>query len=224
MLTRGTLVSEGQVVIVKKILLENITSFYGKHALHLQDGINFIIGPGGSGKTNVARALEFAFLGYASVPRKKLFNFRHTRENLEKSQKPFCQVEVEIQHENRNYIIRSGLSMIGEKEITESLTIPPEIDSVITDKTFQHVYLSPLTLDSTEEDGTHSTATRITRSVINHLMLNLKAGIKMAILDGILEQLSHKYSEQLLGVISQIALEQTIIITSPQPMPYNLED
>jgi hypothetical protein len=44
-----------------------------------------------------------------------------------------------------------------------------------------------------------------------HLSLNMEAGIKMAILDEILERLSSGYREKLLSTISELVVEQLIM-------------
>jgi len=210
-------------MIVGKIFINNFASFYGKHILQLEEGVNFVAGPGGSGKTNLARAFMFAVLGYSDIPKKCLINIEHSRECSEKSKNPFCQVEVDIRYKDRDYHVQSSLSLIEEKELIQSTKIDPDIDEIITPQTYKYIYLNPLNLELENTD--ESTATRTIRSVIKHLSLNVKSGIKMAILDGVLESLTVGYTEKLLSLINELGLEQlTIMVKYLDRIPRNLDD
>jgi len=180
-------------------------------------------GPGGSGKTNLARAFMFAVLGYSDTPKKNLINYKHCRECSEKSENPFCLVEVEMRHEDRDYHAQRNLCLIGEKELIESTKIDLDFDKIITSKAWKHIYLNPLSLEL--ENTNESTAARITRSVIKYLSLNVKSGVKMAILDDILRCLDEDHREKLLSLISELALEQLIItVRYLDQLPRDLED
>jgi chromosome segregation ATPase len=61
-------------MMIRKIVLTDFVSFYGRQTLRFDKGMNYIIGLGGSGKTNMARALQFALLGYSDLPKKNLIN------------------------------------------------------------------------------------------------------------------------------------------------------
>jgi len=209
-------------MIIKKIGLNNFTSFYGKHVLQLQKGVNVVVGPCGSGKTNLTRAFRFAVFGYVDIPRKRLINFKHMQECLEKkSRNPSCEVKVEVQLKDRESLFQSRFSLIGEKEIRQVSTVDSDVDNLITSESFKHIYLNPLNLEF-EEHRDDSMANRITFAVIKHLNLNVEAGIKMAILDGILECLTVDYKEKLLSFIDELAIEQVTIMSSW--FPRDLED
>lgn len=198
-------------MFLKRINLTNFMSFYGKHELQLQKGLNVILGPCGSGKTNLARALRFALLGNADVPRSKLINSKHKKE----AESPFCEVEVKIEHKGRGYFIQDSLCLTEEKKVQQVLKVDPEIDGLITSESFKHIYLNPLILGEFEEaDKNYSHETRIIRQIVKHLDLNLKAEIGTAIIDGPDEHLTSDGREKLLSSIDKLAMEQLIVMRS----------
>jgi len=88
-------------MMLKKISLTNFASFYGEHTFQFEAGINFIEGPGASGKTNLAGALGFAVFGRWErhftryrCPRAALVNHVHREE----SENPFCEVNTDLEH------------------------------------------------------------------------------------------------------------------------------
>lgn len=210
-------------MMIKKIVLSNSASFYGKHVLRLEEGLNFVVGPGGSGKTNLARAFMFAVLGYSDVPKKDLINYKHCRECSEKYENPFCLVEVEMRQEDRDYLIQGGLSLNEGKELIQSLKIDSDLDRIVTSETWKLIHLNERLVF--EEDRNYSHTTRTTPSVIKHLSRNIKSCIKMAILDGILDSLAVGYREKLLSAINELGLEQlTIMVKYLDQLPKDLED
>lgn len=204
-------------MIIKRMVVDNFTSFYGKHRIQLDRGLNVILGPAGSGKTNLARAFAFAvlghtdiFLGYRGIPRSRLINSRHGR----KSKAPLCHVKVEVEHEGKEYVGQNTLSL-DEGKMKQSLIVDSVIDEIITSRTFKHVYLDPIILEEYEERHKNlSHGVRMTQQIIKHLNLNLKAGIRMAILDGPDMHLALDHRGKLLKLILELPMEQVILMRS----------
>jgi AAA15 family ATPase/GTPase len=207
-------------MFVRKLILYNFVSFCGKHVLWLHKGLNFVVGPSGSGKSNVVRAIRFAVLGHADFPRNRLVNSEYRRDCLKKGENPFCQVEVKMKHKNRGYVARSRLSLIGDNKIKQNATVDSVVDNMFAHKIFSHVFLNPMNLD--EGKGNNSAATRIAQSALKHLSLNVKADINMAILDSIFEYFPRAYANEFLSNIRVLAMEQYIILGNwiPQNQEY----
>ena len=199
-------------MIIKKILLNNFTNFYGKHVLELQEGMNLIVGSGGSGKTNLAKAFRFAVLGYSDFPKCDLINFQHRQECLEGGEDSFCRVEIEMQRKGEDYLIQGELSLIGNKKIRQFLTVDSEIDNVITSKTFKFIYFDPSSAFERQCNNNLPRAVHMTQTICERLKLNLRLNIRMAFLDGVLPLLSEEHGKNLLNHIVSSGLEQTIIM------------
>lgn len=59
---------------IRKIEIENFLSFKGRHVIEFGKGLNAIIGPCGSGKSNLLRALFYGYLGKSAKSLKVLEN------------------------------------------------------------------------------------------------------------------------------------------------------
>jgi hypothetical protein len=201
-------------MLIKKMILNNFMCFYGEHVLELKEGMNLVEGPCGTGKTNLARAFEFAVLGETDVARDRLINYQHRRDCLEKKENPSCKVEVELQHNDKAYLVHSEL-VETEKEIKYSSAVPLDISSTLTPEAFRHTYLDELSLE--EGDRTVSSAARRILGIFYHINLNIKSGVKMVILDGVLGRLSNESREHMFALIKNLGLEQTIIMEKYPP-------
>jgi recombinational DNA repair ATPase RecF len=208
--------------MIRSLALENFLSFYGEHILRPKEGLNIVLGPSGSGKTNLVRALKFAILGISDIPRNRLINHRHERECLERSENPLCQVEAEIRYKSEDHLCQASLSMLGDGKIRQSWTVDSEIDEILSPEAFKHIYLDASEmLEGTREYQNDSTATRLIRSVMKHLLLNVEADIRLAILDGVFGYLHSEHRKELLGVVSRMGVEQLFVTSS---CPWQLED
>jgi len=188
-------------MILKKIRLNNFMSFYGNHVLQLDKGLNFIVGPGGSGKTNLARAFKFAVLGHINSSR----IYRINRNHREESKNPGCLVEVEVEDQGKKYLAHSSLSLVRQK-LKQSSKIDLRIDETITSGDFRRLYINvesyapPHSSDAT----------------IKHLRSNSEGGPRMAILDGGITNLAGEPRE-LLDRIEGISMEQVIVMEKYLP-------
>ena len=200
-------------MIIKKMSVTNFANFQGKHVFELQKGLNIIAGPGMSGKTNLTNALKFAFLGQTCRPRNKLINIQHKQECLEKSENPFCRVEIEIQHKSVDYLVQSELSLVRGKKISQSWTRDLKIDQIITSKTFKQLCLHPSSsIFRFGRPKNLSTAEFFMQTIIKHLQLKVEPNIKTVILDGIFSHMGSERKKMLMDYIISSRLEQTIIL------------
>jgi len=188
-------------MILKKIRLNNFMSFYGNHALQLGKGLNFIVGPGGSGKTNLARAFKFAVLGHINSSR----IYRINRKHREDSKNPGCLVEVEVEDQGKKYLAHSSLSVVGQK-LKQSSKIDLRIDETITSVDFKRLYI----------DVESYAPQRSADVIIKHLRSNSEGGPRMVILDGGITNLVGEPRE-LLDRIEGISMEQVIIMEKYLP-------
>lgn len=209
-------------MILKRMVLRNFLSFYGMRALEFKRGLSFVVGSCGSGKTSLARAFRFAILGRSDIPRGLLINLEHKRDCLKRRKNATCSVKVELEHNNRNHIVaQSGISLVEGKKIRQHMTADLRIDEIFNLESLKHVYLNPMS-PGFEEVRSFSSATRLTHTVIRHLNRNLRADIKFAILDGVLQQLDGSNREKLLSSICDMELDQLILMEAR--VPQNLED
>jgi len=178
-------------------------SFYGEHQFQFKDGFNLILGSGGSGKTNLARALKFAVLGQTEYLYSNLINHQHRQECSENAQKAFCQVGASIQYKGREYLVKSEFSLTGEDEIRRSTFVPLGLDKIITPRNFKLIYLEPLDLEkSVNEEKKESAVSERMVDAVSHLLgINVKLEIKMAIIDGVLALLTETKTENFLSFI-----------------------
>ena len=200
-------------MIIKKISVTNFANFQGKHVFDLQRGLNIIVGPGMSGKTNLVRAFKFAVLGQICRHRNELINIQHRQECLEKSESPFCRVEIEIKHKSVDYLVQGELSLVRGKKISQSRTSDLEIEQIITSEIFEHLYLHSLSSIFNGGKPTNlSTAEYMMQTIIKHLQLKVEPNIKTVILDGIFSHMGSERKKMLMDYIVSSRLEQTIIL------------
>ena len=205
---------------IERITLENFLSFYGKQSIQFRGGLNFVVGPGGCGKTNLARAFGFAVTGHTDppTPLNQLINRRHRKE----TPTPSCRVEVEINHAGKKWLAQHSLSLVGER-IMPSSAVDPNMDEINFSKKIRQVIIDPERyLDKLEKKYKNcSVSTRWTRVISQQLNLNFDAGVKMVILDGVFEFLDNDHREKILNLIGELPLEQVTILM--KWLPDNLE-
>lgn len=91
---------------IKRITLENFRSFYGKVDIPLDKGVNALIGPTGSGKTTIIKALEFCLFGTATgVGEEEVVNDKHLDQCSKKKKIAGAKVTIELQHNGKSYEI-----------------------------------------------------------------------------------------------------------------------
>ncbi len=200
-------------MIIKKMSVTNFANFQGKHVFDLQKGLNIIAGPGMSGKTNLVNAFKFAVLGQICRPRNELINRQHRQECLEKSESPFCRVEIEIKHKGFDYLVQGELSLVSGKKISQSRTSDLEIEQIITSEIFKQLYIHSLSsIFRVGRSPNLSTAEYMMQTTIKHLQLKVEPNIKTVILDGIFSHMGSERKKMLMDYIVSSRLEQTIIL------------
>jgi len=97
-----------------------------------------------------------------------------------------------------------------------SQTVPLDISNILTPGTFKHVYLDQLSSEEGDRRTTPSGA-RIILGIVYHINLNIKSGVKMVILDGVLGCLNGESREHVFALIRKLGLEQAIIMEKYPP-------
>lgn len=91
-------------MIVHKLVLKNFCQ-HRSFELELTPGLNLLMGPNGSGKTNILRALQFALVGDAGGDRAKADDVYQGIANGDASF-----VQAELEHAGEHILIKRGLS------------------------------------------------------------------------------------------------------------------
>jgi hypothetical protein len=187
-------------------------SYYGKNVLQLQDGINYVVGQCGSGRTNLVRAVQFAILGCTDVPRRILINDHHRRECLRRKENASCEVEVDLWINDQKYLCKS-IAMLNEKdEITHSTTVNLEIDQAMTLEKYKLIYLNCLNLEFDEEDFNKYQSTRIWNALSKYMHRNIKEGLKMVILYQVMDHFDALTRRNFQTALLEYEMEQIIVI------------
>lgn len=200
-------------MIIKNVCLVNWMNFYHEHCFEFKRGFNLVIGSGMSGKTNLTRALKFAFLGQTDVRRSDLINHAHKQESLKENGNAFCKVEVTVELNGRTYIAKSELFLTSDGVIIQTTSVPSQIDSLMTPKNFMLIYLEPINLYEVKcivEQRTFSE--RLIDAMEKRLSENSKKGLKIAIFDNVFGLLPKIKAEEFLKFIKKMSLEQAIFM------------
>ena len=205
-------------MILEKIVVENFMSFYGRHVLSLERGLNFVVGPGGSGKTALVMAFRFVFAGRNAWPYSAPLNRLINRKHREEVANPSCRVEVEIEHEGRKWHAVSSLSLDGDKAM-QSSEMDLGLDESLVSRKLKNVIVNPIILHKMDVDylSMCSASTRMNYAIRKQLDLNLKADIKMVIIDGTWGWLNPQSRTGLLRFIDDLPMEQVIIMVKSFP-------
>lgn len=198
--------------------------FYGKHTLQLEPGVNFVVGPGMSGKTTLVMALRFAIAGRTACPFCAPLNCLINRKHREESSNPSCRVEVEIQSGESKWHATGSVSLVGERVLQSSELY------LGLDETAISARLNRMIID--DETGLRramayldkcSTGTRIEHMIRRWLDQNLEEGITMAIIDGPWERLDLIHRNELMEVVTKLLpMEQVTIMV--KSFPGDIED
>lgn len=112
---------------IKKLVLDNFRSFYGRHDIPFERGINSVLGPNGAGKTTLIKALEYGLFGITeNVTEREIINDRHKDKCLKKRLTPSASVWVELRHGEKRYIVHREFFSPEGGRIPESLTVNGE--------------------------------------------------------------------------------------------------
>jgi hypothetical protein len=199
-------------LIIHEITLNNFTSYYGKHVIKLEPGVNYIVGSCGSGRTNIARAFQFAVLGYCDYPKITLVNHFHKEDMREENKTAFCEVEAKILHENRIYICKSSLQLNTKGRIKQTTTINSEIDKTIESQNFGLIYLNPLKMRCRKKDVNELGSVKIWNALWGYLAENRRLNLGLVILDQVMYHFDYATTERMQNCLSKLPFDQIILI------------
>jgi endonuclease V-like protein UPF0215 family len=203
-------------MIIREIFVENFLNFKGKHEFKFQKGVNYVFGAGMAGKSNLVNSVQFAILGLTGRhSTSSLINFEHKRECKDRDETCFCKVEVIIEHQSRSYCVRRSLSMNGKGEHNHYAIVPPEIAEIITAENFKYFHIDELASAISlrvEEHPNYSSADRMKTAIIACLKTNIKLGLRIVVLDGILACFHNVAARDFMHEIRRMGMDQVIIM------------
>jgi hypothetical protein len=203
-------------MMVRKIVVENFLNFKGKHEFEFQEGLNYVFGAGMAGKSNLVNGVQFAVLGLTdSYSTSSLVNFEHKRECKDRDETYFCKVEVIIEHQDRSYCVRRSLSMNGKGERNHYANVPSEIAAIITAENFKYIHIDELASAISlrvKVNPNSSSADRMKTAIIACLKTNIRLGLRMVVLDGIMACFHNVAARDFMHEISRMGMDQVIIM------------
>jgi energy-coupling factor transporter ATP-binding protein EcfA2 len=191
------------------LTVRNFTSFRDVHDFRFVEGFNLIQGTGGSGKTNLVRALEFALFGKTrgrSTP--SLISDLHRRDCEKRGTTPDCEVSAVFRCDRRDLTIKRMLldSMDGLKQ---TVMVDSEFIDMVSPERFDKMVIR---MEKIEPLRGLSRGESIRVYVLNSIARNLCDGIDIVILDCIFCMLPREKSYALLSRLGEIGLEQIIML------------
>jgi len=207
-------------MIIERILVDNFMSFYGKSELVCGEGLNFVIGPSGSGKSNLWKACVFAIIGRSSGrfdPLSGLINNKHREE----TSTPSCRAEVEFTHEGKRLSAACSLK-VDAGEVVQSHRVSLDIDNFAI-PAWTCLYVDAEMMDQLYQEHKEdwSTGKRWAHLIMKNLQRNAE-NVKSAIIDGAFEYLNPDYPEKILTFADELPMEQLIVMV--KTLPGNLQN
>jgi len=208
-------------MIIEEIRLNNFMSYYGKHVLQLEKGINYITGHCGSGRTNLAKALLFAVLGSREFKREDIVNVFHMKECREAGKEVSCEAEATLKIDAKTYVCRNKLSINEKDQIEQHASLPLAVDRFISPGNYELIYIDGLSLseqaDRKRKPRSAPLCAGIWKALLERLASNMEADIKMAILDQTFTHFTSEYRRKAHEYLAEFPMEQLIIIQSEAP-------
>ncbi len=167
---------------LSELTVRDFTSFRDVHVFHFVEGLNLVQGSGGSGKTNLVRALEFALFGKTrdrSTP--SLISDLHRRDCEKRGVTPGCEVSAVFRCDERDLTIKRRLLDSGDG-LKQTVVVDSEFIDMISPEGFERMVIKERDV---EPLGGLSRGENIRVYVLNSVARNLCDGAGMVILDGV---------------------------------------
>jgi len=179
------------------------------HDSRFVEGFNLIQGTGGSGKTNLVRALEFALFGRTQGQSdRNLINHLHRSDCEKQGATPGCEVSAVFRCDERDLTINRRL-LDRIDGLKQTVMVDSEFIDLISPEGFKRMVIR-------EQDIEPLRGLSIGEStpihVLNVLVRNLCDGIGIAILDSVFCRLAREKSFELLSRLGSFGLEQIILL------------
>ena len=189
--------------------MRDFASFRGVHGFRFVEGFNLIQGSGGSGKTNLVRAIEFALFGTTrdrSTP--SLISDLHRRDCEKRGAPPGCEVSAVFRCDERDLTIKRRL-MDRMDGLKQTVMVDSELIDMISPEGFDKMVIREQDM---EPFGGLSMGERTLVYVLNSVARNLSGGVSMVMLDCVFCRLAREKSFELLSKLISSGLEQIILL------------
>ena len=191
--------------------MRNFASFRGVHGFRFVEGFNLIQGTGGSGKTNLVRALEFALFGRTrGRSDHSLINHLHRDDCEKQGATPECEVSAVFRCDERDLTIKRRLLDSGDG-LKQTVIVDSEFIDLISPEGFERMVIKERDV---EPLGGLSRGESTLVYVLNSVARNLCDGIGIVILDCVFCRLAREKSFELLSRLGSVGLEQIILLES----------
>jgi hypothetical protein len=192
-----------------ELTVRDFTSFRDLHDFHFVEGFNLIQGTGGSGKTSLIRALEFALFGkIRDRSTRRLISELHRSDCEKRGATPGCEVSAVFRCDGRDLTIKRRLldRMDGLKQ---TVMVDSEFIDMISPEGFDKMVIR---MQDIEPLGGLSMGESTPIIVLNSVARNLCDGIGMVMLDGVFSRLTREVRVELLSRLGSVGLEQIILL------------
>ena len=200
--------------------VRDFTSFRDVHVFRFVEGFNLVQGTGGSGKTNLVMALEFALFGKTrdrSTP--SLINDLHRRDCEKRGATPECEVSAVFRCDGRDLTIKRRL-LDGMDGLKQTVMVDSEFIDMISPERFDKMLIR---MEEIEPLGGLSRGESTLVSVLNSVARNFCDGVGVVMLDCVFCMLTRENSFELLSILGSVGLEQ-IILLEPLSLDRSLMD
>ncbi len=204
-------VNEYDVYYLAELRIRDFTSYRGVYSFLFCRNINFVHGSGGSGKTNLIRALEFAlFERTRGRSDRSLINILHRGDCERRGATPGCEVSAVFRCEGRELTIKRRLLDCREG-LKQIMVIDSDVVDMVSPEGFERMVIMERDI---EPLGGLSLGESTPIIVLNSLARNIDDGIGIALLDGVLGRLANEAKVELLARLNNFGLEQIIVFES----------
>ena len=194
---------------LSKLTVRDFASFRDVHDFHFVEGFNLIQGTGGSGKTNLIRALEFALFGKTRAgSTRSLISDLHRRDCEKQGATPECEVSAVFRCDGRDLTIKRRL-LDRVDGLKQTMMVDSKFIDMISPERFERMVIKE---GNVEPLGGLSRGESIRVYVLNSVARNLCEGIGIVILDCVFCMLAHEKSFELLSRLGSVGLEQIILL------------
>ena len=204
-------VNEYDVYYLAELRVRDFTSYRGVYSFLFCRGFNLVHGSGGSGKTSLVQALEFALFGRTrGQSDRSLINYLHRGDCEMREVTPSCEVSAVFRCDGRDLAVKRRLLDCCEG-LKQIMVIDSDVVDMVSPESFERMVIMEQDI---EPLGGLSMGESTKNYVIGVLARNRDDGLGMAVLDGVFGRLTPKGKAELLSRINAQGLEQIIVFES----------
>jgi len=204
-------VNEYDVYYLAELRVRDFTSYRGVYSFLFCRGFNLVHGSGGSGKTSLVQALEFALFGRTrGQSDRSLINYLHRGDCEMREVTPSCEVSAVFRCDGRDLAVKRRLLDCCEG-LKQIMVIDSDVVDLVSPEGFERMVIMEREI---EPLGGLSLGESTPIIVLNALGRNIDDGIGMVFLDGVFGRLANEAKIELLARLNDLGLEQIIVFES----------